>query len=98
MGELVHSQGRQLQSELLLHPSEKGSSLKGKNLPQMGADSFLLEKTHFSRDLACRKANRKSQKVVSLVKMMENLSRVSGLLTISNYSDLTTEKGRELSC
>ena len=96
MGELVHSQGRQLQSELLLHPSEKGSSLKGKNLPQMGADSFLLEKTPFSRDLACRKANRKSQKVVSLVKMVENISRVSSLLIISKCSDFATEKGWKL--
>ena len=30
--------------------SEKGSTLKGKNLLQRGANSFLLEKSHFRKE------------------------------------------------
>ena len=49
-------------------PSEKGSSLKGKNLLPQGANSFLLEKTLFQKkkkkkDFVYSKANRKSQKL-----------------------------------
>ena len=43
-------------------PSEKGSTLKGKNLLLWG--------------LVCRKANRKSQTLFPLLKMMENLLSV----------------------
>ena len=38
----------------------KGSTLKGKNLLLLGANSFLLEKTVFRRNLVRIKANRKS--------------------------------------
>ena len=46
-------QGRQCPVFFPVHqdPSEKGSSLKGKNLLPMGANSFLLEWSHFGREL-----------------------------------------------
>ena len=47
-----------------------GSTLKGKNLPPLGANSYLLKETLFQKELS-RLANRKSQKVMSCVKMVE---------------------------
>ena len=46
--------------------SEKRSTLKGKNLLPLGANSFLLEKTLFRRDLMSRGTNRMSQKLPPL--------------------------------
>ena len=47
--ELIQFQGRQLYWNWLYLPSEMGSTLKGKNLLPMGANSFLLEKTSFQK-------------------------------------------------
>ena len=47
-------------SKLLLPLSERGSTLKRKNLAHLGADSSLLEQTPFQRGFVCRKANMKS--------------------------------------
>ena len=41
--ELIHIKGRQLYIKIVLLPSEKGSTLKGKNLLPVGANSFLLD-------------------------------------------------------
>ena len=61
-GALIHIQGRQI-------PPEKGSTLKGKNLLPLGANSFCLELTSFQEGLVCRKGNRKSQKLSPLAEM-----------------------------
>ena len=42
-------------SNLILSSSEKGSTLKGKNLLPVGANSFLLEETLFGMGLSTRK-------------------------------------------
>ena len=52
-------------------PSEKGSTLKGKSLLPMGANSFLLEQIHLQKGLVEQKSKQKIMKVVSLVKMAE---------------------------
>ena len=54
---------KQLCQNCLCLPSENRSTLKGKNL---GANSFLSEKTHFQKGHECRKANSKSQKLSHL--------------------------------
>ena len=71
-------------SELLCFPSDKGSTLKEKNLLPVGANSFLLMQILFRSGFVCRKPYRKSQKVVSLVngekkkkKKKKNLPSVS---------------------
>ena len=45
---------------------ERGFTLKGKNLLPGGANSFLLEKTLFRKDLLCRIVNRKPLTLVLL--------------------------------
>ena len=54
--------------KVILLPSVKGSTLKGKNLLGSGANSSLVRAGPFQkrRDLVCRKANRKSQKLSPL--------------------------------
>ena len=47
-------------SKLFCFPSEKWSTLKGKNLLLLGPNSFLLEKTPFQKGIDVQKANRKS--------------------------------------
>ena len=56
--------------------SEKSSSLKGKNLLPLGANSFLLEKRSFQKGFVCRKVNSKSQKLPPLQKLAGNLPNV----------------------
>ena len=47
-------------------PSANGSTLKGKNLLPLGANSFLLERTPFQKVLVSRIANSKSQNLFPL--------------------------------
>ena len=62
-------QGRQLfqNCKIVLLPSEKWSILKGKNLLPLGANSFLLEWTHFQKGLGVQERKSKVTRVVSLV-------------------------------
>ena len=48
--------------------SEKGSTLKGKDLHPVGANSFLSEKTPLQKGHVCRKANKKLQTSSPLLK------------------------------
>ena len=54
-------------SKLFCLPSEKGSTLTGKNLLPMGANSFLLEWTPFQKGFGVQESKPKVTKVVSLV-------------------------------
>ena len=57
-------------SILFLLTSEKGSTLKGKNLlPAMGANSFLLEQTTYQKANSIQESKQDLTKVVSLVKI-----------------------------
>ena len=56
---------------------EKRSTLKGKNLLPIGANSFLLEKTTFQKEDCAQESKQEVTKVVSLVNDFENLSIVS---------------------
>ena len=49
-------------SELFLPLSEKGSTLNGKNLLPKGANSFLLVKTPFQKDLGLQKTKQEVTK------------------------------------
>ena len=51
-------------SKLFFLPSEKGSTLNGKNLLPL----FLFRVDPFQKGFTCRKANRKSQKLSPLLK------------------------------
>ena len=48
-------------------PSEKGSTLKGKNLLPMGANCFLLEQTLFQKQ--AKKANKNFDRLASPLKV-----------------------------
>ena len=48
--------------KLILLPSEKESSLKGKNLLPVGANSFLLEKTPLAEGTWCAETKKKKKK------------------------------------
>ena len=50
-----------------------GSTLTGKNLLPVGANSYLLEKTPFQKGIGVQERKQQVTKVVSLVKMGENL-------------------------
>ena len=63
-------------SALFCLPPEKGSSLKGKNLLPMGANSFLLKLTPFQKGCNVLESKQEVTEVVSLVKIAENLSNV----------------------
>ena len=53
---------------LFLLLSEKGSTLKGKNLLPLGANSFLLEQTLFQKGTGVPESKQEVTKVVFLVK------------------------------
>ena len=55
--------------------SDKGSSLKEKNrdLLPLGANSFLLELTHFWKGFSCAEKETDSHKMPLLYKIVENL-------------------------
>ena len=55
-------------SKLFLPPCEKGSSLKRKNLPSFGANSFRSEEIPFQKGFRLQKSKQEVTKVVSLVK------------------------------
>ena len=58
-------------------PSEKGSTLKGKNLLPLGANSFLLEQTPFQKGYGKQESKLEVIKVVSLVKNGRKSTSVS---------------------
>ena len=64
-GKLINFHNRESNSVRIQNgfrlPSEKGSTLKGKNLLHVGANSFHLKLAPFQRDLVCKKAYRNSQ-------------------------------------
>ena len=64
-------------SNLFWLPSEKGSTLKGKNLHTLEANSVLLQKSPLSEVAWCIQKQTGCQKVVSFEKMSENLRSVS---------------------
>ena len=72
-------------SKLFCLPSEKGSTLIGKNWLPKGANSFLQSRPLFRRDLMCRKANKKSQKLPPLHKKIEDLPSVSSPLNSDTF-------------
>ena len=55
-----------------LLPTDKRSTLKGKNLLPLGANSFLLEWTLFQKGLGEQECKQEVTKVVSLVKHNRN--------------------------
>ena len=59
---------------------KKESTLKGKSLLLLGADALLLSKLLLRRDLLCRKANRKTQKMYLLYKEADSIPNVSSPL------------------
>ena len=66
--------------KIVLLPSEKGSTLKGKNLcpwEQRESKFFTFGVDPVSENLRCRKVNSKSQKLFSFVEIAENLPHVS---------------------
>ena len=52
--------------------SEQESTLKGRNLLPMGANSFLLEKTPFQKGSSVQESKQEVTEVISLAKMAEN--------------------------
>ena len=56
--------------------SEKGSPLKGKDLLPVGANPFLLEYTPFKQWFCAQECSHEVTKVVSPIKMSENLPSV----------------------
>ena len=54
-----------------LFPSQEEFTLKGKNLLLLEQILSFKRKPQFGRDMSAREANRKSQKLFPLVKMME---------------------------
>ena len=69
--------------KIVLSSTKKGSTLKGKNLLPMGANSFLLEWTPFQKGLSVQFSKR-SQKLSPLVEMVNNLPSV--LIEVSVFS------------
>ena len=67
--------------------SEKGFSLKGKNLLPMGANSFLLEYTPLQKSLAVFETKHEVTEVLSLIKIVKNLLRVTRLLKRTGYCE-----------
>ena len=75
---------------MLCFPSEKESTLKGKNLLPLGANSFLLELTHFQKELGiqykqteiykrclpCIKMAEKSAKCIKLLKIKHGVEKI----------------------
>ena len=53
-------------SKLFYLPSEKVSTLKGKNLLPLGANSFLLEKTPFHKGLGVQESKKEITDNVTL--------------------------------
>ena len=53
-------------SNMVCLPPEKGSTLKGKNVPPLGANSFLLEQTPFQKEFDVHESNQEVINVVSL--------------------------------
>ena len=49
-------------------PSEMGSTLKGKNLLPLGANSFLVEESPFQKGFVVQTNKQEVSKIVSLVK------------------------------
>ena len=66
-GEWIHLQGRLLFKNCCGSHSEKRSTLKGKNLLPLGANSFLLEHTSFQKRLVVQESKQEVSKVVFLV-------------------------------
>ena len=56
--------------------SEKGCTIKGKNLLPAGANSFLLELIPFKKSLGLQDNKQESQKLSPLYIMVENLRSV----------------------
>ena len=68
-------------SKLILLPSEKGSSLKGKNLLPLGANSILLEKTSFQKRICVQESKPEAIKsCLPCQKMAENVSSAAASL------------------
>ena len=73
-----------------MSPSENGSTLEGKDLLPLGANSFLLEQTPFQKETSKHVTNRQSQKlstlaemqVVSAVPLTQVVSRVSSTVVV----------------
>ena len=86
-GEWIHFQGRQLYRNSFCFPSEKESTLKGKNLP-LGGKFFPFRVDSFSEG-AWFEGKQTGKKVVSLVKMVENPSNVSGPLKKKSHVNYT---------
>ena len=72
----------------ILLPSEKGPTLKGKNLLPIGANSFLLEEIPFRSELVCRNANRKSQKLdcVEVLRPSQPSGIMSSAVSLPNHT------------
>ena len=94
-------QGRELYPNCF-NPSEKGSTLNGKNLLLLGANFFHLEYTPFRKGLMCRGCKQKGTKVVYtpfqkgsdmqrskqvVTKVVSPVKKVENLPTISNAHD-----------
>ena len=79
-------------------PSEKGSTLKEKNLIPQAANSFLLVHTHFSKRLGVRKVKQEVKKVVSLAKMAENLPSVCSPLNKKQKKKKKKKKKKNALC
>ena len=84
----VHLRGIDILSgELILSKrfvrSEKGATLKEKNLLPLGANSFLLEQTPFQKELDVPELKQEVTKVVSLLKHGEYLQGASSPLKVS---------------
>ena len=80
-GEYINFHGEATLLKQFLSP-KKGSTLKGKNLLP-GANSFLLELTHFQKVLDVQDTNRKSQTLSPLQILVENLQSI---LPYSTYA------------
>ena len=68
------SEGNSVKSVLL--SSEKGSTLKGKNLLQLGANSFLFRVDPFQKGFGMHEGKPEVKKLRPLYKIVENLPSV----------------------
>ena len=64
----------------------------------MGSKCFSFKVDYFKRDMICRKANRKSQKLSSLSKMEANVPSISSSINYLPYLSLTlSTRGKNFS-
>ena len=71
------------------------STLKGKNLLPVGANSYLLGKTSFWNVSVGQEDKQEAMQFIPIVKLAENLQNVSSRLKISVLRSLNRKEGND---